>query len=69
MGGVVRIVQEMEKPENLHLRPMDMNMGGGCWREEWSRAEREKGKKKWDNCNSIINKIYLKIMFIHFHLI
>ena len=30
-------------------------MGGGC------RAEGNKGKgKKWDNCNSIINKIYIK---------
>ena len=27
---------------------------GGC------RAEEVKGEKKWDNCNSIINKIYLK---------
>ena len=26
--------------------------GGGC------RAEWNKGEKKWDNCNSIINKIY-----------
>ena len=25
--------------------------GGGC------RAERDKGKKKWDNYNSIINEI------------
>ena len=24
------------------------------------RAEGNKGEKKWDNCNSIINKIYLK---------
>ena len=31
-----------------------MLMGGGC------KAERDKGEKKWDNCNSIINKIYLK---------
>ena len=28
--------------------------GGGC------RTERDKGEKKWGNCNSIINKIYLK---------
>ena len=27
---------------------------GGCWEEG------NKGEKKWDNCNSIINKIYLK---------
>ena len=24
-----------------------------------------KGRKKWDNCNGIINKIYIKIKFIH----
>ena len=31
-----------------------MLVGGGC------RAEGNQGEKKWDNCNSIINKIYLK---------
>ena len=31
-----------------------MLVGGGAgWR-------RIKGRKKWDNCNSIINKIYIK---------
>ena len=29
-----------------------MLVGGGC------RAEGNKGEKKWDNCHSIINKIY-----------
>ena len=29
-----------------------MLVGGGC------RAEGNKGEKKWDNCNIIINKIY-----------
>ena len=29
-------------------------MGAGC------RVEGHKGEKKWDNCNSIINKIYFK---------
>ena len=29
-------------------------MGGG------NRAEGNKGEKKWDTCNSIINKIYFK---------
>ena len=24
------------------------------------RVERTKGRKKWNNCNSIINKIYFK---------
>ena len=31
-----------------------MLVGGGY------RAEGHKGEKKWDNCNSIINKIYFK---------
>ena len=32
------------------------NAGGS-----WGTAQRGiKGKKKWDNCKSIINKIYLK---------
>ena len=53
----------MEKPKTLYIQPMDMNKGGGegnavgkggaGWR---GRKER----KKWDNCNSIINKIYFK---------
>ena len=34
---------------------------GECWCGGWCRAERNKGEKKWDNCNSIINKLYLKI--------
>ena len=25
----LRIVEEMEKPKNLHVRSMDMNSGGG----------------------------------------
>ena len=29
----LRIVQEMEKPNNLYVQPMDMNEGAGeCWR-------------------------------------
>ena len=32
-----------------------MLLGGEC------RAGGNKGEKKWNNCNSIINKIYLKI--------
>ena len=30
---------------------------------EGVRAEDNKEEKKWDNCNSIINNIYLKIKF------
>ena len=34
---------------------------GECWREGDARQRGIKWrKKKWDNCNSIINKIYLK---------
>ena len=44
--GRLRIVEEMEKPKNLCVRPMDMNYGGECWREEWCRAEGNKGEKK-----------------------
>ena len=36
---------------NYHWR---MLVGWGC------RAERNKREKKWDNCDSVINKIYLK---------
>ena len=38
---------------------MDMNYGRGG-----GLAGRRglKGRKKWDNCNSIINKIYLKTL-------
>ena len=34
-----------------HEQRGGMLVGGGC---------REEGEKKWDNCNSIINKIYFK---------
>ena len=33
---------------------------GTCWWKWQSRMEGDKEEKKWDNCNSIINKIYLK---------
>ena len=38
---------------------MDMNYGGEGWREGVCRMEWSEGGK-WDNCISIINKIYLK---------
>ena len=34
--------------------------GGDCWREWKARQRERKGRKKCDNCNSIINNIYLK---------
>ena len=38
---------------------MDMNYRGECGREGVCRMEWSEGGK-WDNCDSIINKIYLK---------
>ena len=35
------------------------NAGG---RDSTGWRRRRKGRKKWNNCNSIINKIHLKIM-------
>ena len=34
---------------------------GQCWWEEGAGQRGIKGRKKWDNHNSVINKIYLKI--------
>ena len=50
----------MEKPKNLYVRPMDMNKVGESWREGGAVWGMKKGRKKWDNCNSIINKMYFK---------
>ena len=33
---------------------------GDCWREQGVLGGRGQRRKNWDNCNSIINKIYLK---------
>ena len=38
--GRLRIVYEMEKPKNLHTRPMDMNNGGET--AGWNGAKGEK---------------------------
>ena len=60
--GRFRIVQEMEKPKNLYVRPMDMNQVQGNAGARGSAGQRgERGEKKSENSNSIINKIYLKI--------
>ena len=37
---------------------MDMNYRGGMW--EGGGVQDGVKRGKWDNCNSIINKIYLK---------
>ena len=55
----------MEKPKNLYARPMDMNLRrrgiGGRKAESVGGGQRG---KKWDNCNSITNRIYLKKEFL-----
>ena len=49
----------MEKPKNLYVQPMDMNYGEGMWVGVGVQGSgEERGEKDWDNCNSIINKIY-----------
>ena len=61
--GRLRIVWEMEKPKNLYVRTThghELRGGDECWWEGCSGWREIKGRKKWDNCNSIINKIYLK---------
>ena len=57
--GRLRIVWEMEKPRNLYVRPMDINWGKGRGGNERGR-EVQGREEKLDNCNTIINKIYLK---------
>ena len=61
--GLLRVVWEMEKPKNLYVQPMDMNQGQGMLEGVGGAGWKGiKGRKKWDNCYSIINKIYfLKI--------
>ena len=40
---------------------MNMNEGGGNAGGNWGARQRSlRGEKKWDNCNSIFNIIYLK---------
>ena len=58
----LRIVQEMKKPKNLYVQPMGMNQAGEgeCWYEEGAGQRERKGRKKWENCNSMISTIYLK---------
>ena len=54
----------MEKPKNLYVQPMDMNLGGGWGMLVGGMVQGkggERGGRKWDNCNCIINKIYLRI--------
>ena len=58
--GRVRTIEEIEKPKNLHVQPMDMNEGGQeRWREGGCRAKENTGEKKNGTTVSIINKIHL----------
>ena len=38
----------------------ELKGGRGCWWEGGAGQRGKKGRKKLDNCNSIINKIYIK---------
>ena len=42
--------------------------GRDCWREGGYQVGEGRGEN-WDNCNSIINKIYLKIRTKRFYMI
>ena len=59
-GEVKNSIGNIEAKEP-YGRPMDMNKVWECWWEVGYRVEENKGEKKWDNCNSIINKICEKI--------
>ena len=49
------------KAKELMCMTHSHELGGkSCW-GVGARQRGIKGRKKWDNCNSIINKIYLKI--------
>ena len=49
----------MEKPTHLYVRTYRHERSGECW---WERGAGQRGikRRKRDNFNSIINKIYLK---------
>ena len=38
----------------------ELSGGRGMMVGEWYRVDGNRGEKKWDNCNSITNKIYFK---------
>ena len=47
----------MENSKNLICTTHEHELSGGMLMEGGYRAEGNKGEKKWDNYNSIINKI------------
>ena len=54
-GGRLRILWEMEKPNNLHGHELRWGNADGRGATGQSAI---KGRKKWENCNSIIHKKY-----------
>ena len=48
----------MEKPKNLYAQPMDIHWSGLLERMGVLGRGGQRGKN-WDNCNSIINIIYI----------
>ena len=50
----------MEKPKKLILMTYGHELRGYCWRE-WRYQTEGAKEKNWDNCNSIVNKVCLKI--------
>ena len=52
----------MEKPKTLYIQPQEHELRGRASAGGWGAAGQRgiKGRKNWDNCNSIINKIDLK---------
>ena len=54
----------MEKPKNLYVRTTHgRELSGENAAERGSSGQRGIKGEKWDNYNSIINKIYLKKFF------
>ena len=50
----------MEKPKILHVPWTQTKRGDAGGRGGDAGRKGERGEKNWDNCNSIINKIYFK---------
>ena len=48
----------------LMVHGHELRVGGDAGGRQGAGRRGRKGRKKWDNCNSIINKIHLKISFL-----
>ena len=63
-GEVKNRIGNVEAKERIHMTHGHELKGQG--NAGWGVGRRGiKGRTKWDNCNSIINKIYLKIKKVH----